>query len=586
MDDASSNDAIDSIQPGIFKHVYGPVMHCLITTGSETKADIVSNLIQDIDEVELLSSRDDIFVIAKEMFCERSNVQVDMSLKMRRGKTAINGIASDLHDMYSYVVNTDAVFPRDVLKQSSRLLEVTAGDKDSESEVINQVAKGIADIALVSLTQEIQDLRGEVDTLKSTITVLSLEKEADRFRWETRFGDIMSQLLIAGVLSEQQIADSGVLSEQQIAGAAIRKTQIAGGVRSEQHTAGDVIREQHTAGGVIREQHTAGGVIREKQITGGVRNEQQTAGGVIREQQTAGGVIREQQTAGGVIREQQTAGGVRNEQQVDYVSNKTPVGDSSASRNHVTQKYVNQGILLERGQVGPSQTQQRKQKTPDQTRSPEGDNTGTIEGSITQHAVQPSTETAGQARNTTSRDSQVSQTDNGHRVEGTGNTKTFADVTGAQGNYKWTTVSHNRKNSRPNAHVNSHTADLKGVPIERAKRVYLRNVYVDVGDTEADIKERVRKYAVSRGLRIMGINIISNRYIEDVVGCKLLIPETQLSIALSNDFWPENTNCRVWFEKQNDNRRGGARNAHTRDNYQNDNRSQHSGERYENNRWE
>ena len=546
MDDASSNDAIDSIQPGIFKHVYGPVMHCLITTGSETKADIVSNLIQDIDEVELLSSRDDIFVIAKEMFCERSNVQVDMSLKMRRGKTAINGIASDLHDMYSYVVNTDAVFPRDVLKQSSRLLEVTAGDKDSESEVINQVAKGIADIALVSLTQEIQDLRGEVDTLKSTITVLSLEKEADRFRWETRFGDIMSQLLIAGVLSEQQIADSGVLSEQQIAGAAIRKTQ----------------------------------------ITGGVRNEQQTAGGVIREQQTAGGVIREQQTAGGVIREQQTAGGVRNEQRVDYVSNKTPVGDSSASRNHVTQKYVNQGILLERGQVGPSQTQQRKQKTPDQTRSPEGDNTGTIEGSITQHAVQPSTETAGQARNTTSRDSQVSQTDNGHRVEGTGNTKTFADVTGAQGNYKWTTVSHNRKNSRPNAHVNSHTADLKGVPIERAKRVYLRNVYVDVGDTEADIKERVRKYAVSRGLRIMGINIISNRYIEDVVGCKLLIPETQLSIALSNDFWPENTNCRVWFEKQNDNRRGGARNAHTRDNYQNDNRSQHSGERYENNRWE
>ena len=95
--------------------------------------------------------------------------------------------------------------------------------------------------------------------------------------------------------------------------------------------------------------------------------------------------------------------------------------------------------------------------------------------------------------------------------------------------------------------------------------IYLQNVYVDLHDSVSDIKDKVRRYATHKGLRIMGTYIISNKYSEDVTGCKLLVPSSQVQLALSANFWPEEIICREWVERRNTQRSNTQRsNSHAR----------------------
>jgi hypothetical protein len=452
-----------------------------------------------------------VFAIAKEVFTERSNVEsVELELKMRRGRSAVSSAAADLHDLYVYVVNSDALFPKDVLKQCARLVEIQCGDKAAEREAIEKVASGYGDIVVVQLTTEIQELRKEVDMLKSNITVLSLEKDAEKAKWQAQFDNLLSQLAIGGILSEQHI---------------------------------DSITGRHLA-------------------------EQASIPAIA-------DPVQERRAA--VI----AVPGERPSSRVEHVTPaQQPVGDVTARAaesqarkpdEHVTRARQPANDVTSR--ATQQQAQHGEQQTHEQQRPAEGDDfpvLATPQDDRSGHQAPP----PGRPQGSTNE-----QSENNAASE----KQTFSEAARKPGT--WKTVSYQRNNNII-GRACGETKDLKGVPVEKAKRIYLRNVYVNVDDREAEIKERVRKYAVARGLRIMGINIVTNRYIEDVVGCKMLVPEPQLSKALAPDFWPENTNCRLWYEKPNG-RHNGFRNG-SKDNYsQKGNfRSSRSDERYENNTWE
>jgi hypothetical protein len=136
--------------------------------------------------------------------------------------------------------------------------------------------------------------------------------------------------------------------------------------------------------------------------------------------------------------------------------------------------------------------------------------------------------------------------------------RSFSEVASAHG--PWATVDSRRnrnKKSTPQQSSNiGREPYLRGVKREASSFIYIQGIYVGVEDTESDVKAEVRKYATTKGLRVMAIHIITNKYCEDVVGCKLAIPESQVETALSSDFWPVDMNFRRWKHKS-------SRNGHT-----------------------
>ena len=103
---------------------------------------------------------------------------------------------------------------------------------------------------------------------------------------------------------------------------------------------------------------------------------------------------------------------------------------------------------------------------------------------------------------------------------------------------------------------------LRGVKHEQGDRLYLRNISITRDDEENDIISKIRIYAANRGIRIMSANVVCNRFVEDVVGCKITVPASQSEEVLITGFWPEDIECRHWktrtsFNKSGD---GNARN--------------------------
>ncbi len=107
---------------------------------------------------------------------------------------------------------------------------------------------------------------------------------------------------------------------------------------------------------------------------------------------------------------------------------------------------------------------------------------------------------------------------------------------------------------------------LSGAVKEKGTHLYVENIEVHQDQTYSDVCSNLRAYAKDTvGIRTMAIKIIRNRYCDDVVGAKILVPETQEYIALDPQVWPENVVCRRWEDRgtrgrkfgQGDRRRGG-----------------------------
>ena len=73
--------------------------------------------------------------------------------------------------------------------------------------------------------------------------------------------------------------------------------------------------------------------------------------------------------------------------------------------------------------------------------------------------------------------------------------------------------------------------------------LYLRNIFTD-GKCDDDIMTDIKKHAKQTGIRVMFTEIVRNRYIDDVIGCKIRVPSSQVANALDIDIWPQDVICR------------------------------------------
>ena len=86
---------------------------------------------------------------------------------------------------------------------------------------------------------------------------------------------------------------------------------------------------------------------------------------------------------------------------------------------------------------------------------------------------------------------------------------------------------------------------LRGVRKEKATSMYLSGIEIEE-ETNEDIVRIVKDHAWDKGIRIMGHHVIRTKRFPYVVGCKIVLPETQEYLALSPDTWPEEVSCRKW----------------------------------------
>jgi len=95
--------------------------------------------------------------------------------------------------------------------------------------------------------------------------------------------------------------------------------------------------------------------------------------------------------------------------------------------------------------------------------------------------------------------------------------------------------------------------NLQGIKQERGKRMYLTNIYMDEKSEESIIRE-IKTYTKTKGMRVMACRIIYNRYCQDVVGCQITIPESQVRIAVDPATWPNEITCREWEPRRRTNK--------------------------------
>ncbi len=106
-----------------------------------------------------------------------------------------------------------------------------------------------------------------------------------------------------------------------------------------------------------------------------------------------------------------------------------------------------------------------------------------------------------------------------------------------------------RPNSTPQSKQTPTANKLQGRRPVAGVQLYLEHLNRGDNDTEETITKMVRQYARSKQLRIMSARVVLNRVCDDMVGCRISVPLSQVDTALSPDFWPEDVNCRKWENK-------------------------------------
>lgn len=144
-------------------------------------------------------------------------------------------------------------------------------------------------------------------------------------------------------------------------------------------------------------------------------------------------------------------------------------------------------------------------------------------------------------------DNMASNISNTMNTTGMGNQgRTYSDTASSPG--PWNTISRNKPKKEMNTQrLNSEQNTLlTGIKPEKSAVLYVENIRKYQGDTLKLLAERVRNHCRLKGVRVMNARIITNRFCEDTVGCKITVPIRQVDDVIGTRAWPDEVNCRRW----------------------------------------
>ena len=87
---------------------------------------------------------------------------------------------------------------------------------------------------------------------------------------------------------------------------------------------------------------------------------------------------------------------------------------------------------------------------------------------------------------------------------------------------------------------------LSGVAQEQSVCMYVQNIKRPGNCSLGEMAQMVRSHLEGHGVRCISAQIIRNRYVEDTVGCKIIVPLRQRDNVIGIKIWPDNVRCREW----------------------------------------
>jgi hypothetical protein len=184
---------------GLIADLCGAVQHLLLNAVNRTRADVVGEMIDDIDDSEIYEARESIFKIAKSVLQARTGVAAEIEIKKRKGNNALIASAGDVFDMFLYINDEQCNFPKDVLKQSGKLididLDITVQRNDSRQDVIEDViSSDTVDEKIILLMQTVRDQKNQIETLRDELHKEREVRETEMKYWVTKLHVLLEEL--------------------------------------------------------------------------------------------------------------------------------------------------------------------------------------------------------------------------------------------------------------------------------------------------------------------------------------------------------------------------------------------------------
>jgi len=86
---------------------------------------------------------------------------------------------------------------------------------------------------------------------------------------------------------------------------------------------------------------------------------------------------------------------------------------------------------------------------------------------------------------------------------------------------------------------------LQGARRVKTVPLYLMNIQIN-DETDDDIAKMVVEYTRTKGIKVSNTYVLRYKGCTDVVGCKIMVAEEYVTIALKMETWPEDITCRIW----------------------------------------
>ncbi len=127
-------------------------------------------------------------------------------------------------------------------------------------------------------------------------------------------------------------------------------------------------------------------------------------------------------------------------------------------------------------------------------------------------------------------------------MEDNGTRTTYLHKAGTPGSLP---IEQQRRNQRVNSQPRNKRI-LRGATKEKGLNMYLSGILLEGDETDEEVVQIVKEHAWNKGIRLMGHRVVRTKRYPYVVGCKIVLPESQEYIALTPDTWPSDVVCRKW----------------------------------------
>ena len=125
----------------------------------------------------------------------------------------------------------------------------------------------------------------------------------------------------------------------------------------------------------------------------------------------------------------------------------------------------------------------------------------------------------------------------------------------------FTLVTHGKQNSNANKESGViNTKRLTGINADDTTELYVQNIAKYSDESLRDVANKVKAWCKDKGFLVYSARVITNKYNDHIVGCRIIVPIRKADDMLGNRIWPDKMLCRRWKSRPSNKPNGERRN--------------------------